>query len=75
MRIIQKWKQTAYKGNKNLSWHGCTDRIAEDAERDVKVRALHDPSTIPDKHILLSNATLVGMVLQFTLQPTKIGTI
>jgi len=28
-------------------------------------------TTSPDKHILLSNATLVGMVLQFTLQPTK----
>jgi len=29
-------------------------------------------TTSPDKHILLSNATLVGMVLQFTLQPDHI---
>jgi hypothetical protein len=28
-----------------------------------------------DEHILLSDATFVGMIVQFTLQPSKIGTI
>ena len=75
LRIIQKPQQTAYKVNKNLSWHSCTNTDAEGAQRDVKARPLHDPSMTTDEHILLSDATLVGMIVQFTLQPTKTGII
>ena len=60
LRIIQKPQQTAYKVNKNLSWHSCTNTDAEGAQRDVKARALHDPSMTTDEHILLSSATLVA---------------
>jgi len=60
LRIIQKPQQTAYKVNKNLSWHSCTNTDAEGAQRDIKARALHDPSMTTDEHILLSSATLVA---------------